>query len=80
MATGSLAPRLARGVPRSRWGEWIIERLLFLCAAVSVLTTAGIILVLAFETLEFLREVPLLEFLDASRFTRRAGDLRTLLR
>ena len=38
--------------------EWIIERLLFLCAALSVLTTGGIIFVLAFETYEFLSEVP----------------------
>ena len=49
--------------------EWVIERLLFLCAAVSVLTTAGIILVLAFETVEFLREVPILEFLTGTEWT-----------
>ena len=42
--------------------EWIIERLLFLCAALSVLTTAGIILGLAVETFEFLREVSIVEF------------------
>lgn len=49
--------------------EWIIERLLFLCAALSVLTTAGIVLVLAFETFEFLREVPILEFLTGTEWT-----------
>jgi phosphate transport system permease protein len=49
--------------------EWIIERLLFLCAALSVLTTAGIIMVLAFETYEFLREVPILEFLTGTEWT-----------
>jgi phosphate transport system permease protein len=49
--------------------EWIIERLLFACAAISVLTTAGIILVLAFETYEFLREVPILEFLTGTEWT-----------
>ena len=49
--------------------EWIIERLLFLCAALSVLTTAGIICVLAFETYEFLREVPILEFLTGTEWT-----------
>jgi len=42
----------------TRMLELIIERLLFLCAALSVLTTAGIIAVLAFETYEFLRDVP----------------------
>lgn len=49
--------------------EWVIERLLFLCAAVSVLTTGGIILVLAVETYEFLREVPILEFLTGTEWT-----------
>jgi phosphate transport system permease protein len=49
--------------------EWIIERLLFLCAALSVLTTAGIILVLAVETVEFLREVSIVEFLTGTEWT-----------
>ena len=53
---------------RSR-GEWLIERLLFLCAALSVLTTAGIIAVLAFETYEFFRDVPVLEFLAGTEWT-----------
>ena len=49
--------------------EWIIERLLFLCAALSVLTTAGIIVVLAVETVNFLGEVPVLEFLTGTEWT-----------
>jgi phosphate transport system permease protein len=49
--------------------EWIIERLLFLCAALSVLTTAGIIVVLAVETFAFLREVSLVEFLTGTEWT-----------
>jgi phosphate transport system permease protein len=49
--------------------EWIIERLLFLCAALSVLTTAGIIAVLAVETFEFLREVSIVEFLTGTEWT-----------
>jgi phosphate transport system permease protein len=49
--------------------EWIIERLLFLCAALSVLTTAGIIAVLAFETYEFLGEVSIVEFLTGTEWT-----------
>ena len=49
--------------------EWIIERLLFLCAALSVLTTGGIIFVLAFETYEFLSEVPVVEFLTGTEWT-----------
>jgi phosphate transport system permease protein len=49
--------------------EWIIERLLFLCAALSVLTTVGIILVLAIETYEFFREVPVVAFLTGTEWT-----------
>lgn len=46
-----------------RWVEAGIERVLWACAAGSVLITAGIIGVLLFETVEFLREVPLTDFL-----------------
>jgi phosphate transport system permease protein len=49
--------------------EWIIERLLFLCASVSVLTTVGIIVVLSVETYEFLREVSIVEFLTGTEWT-----------
>jgi phosphate transport system permease protein len=49
--------------------EWIIERLLFLCAALSVLTTAGIIVVLAVETIAFLGEVSIVEFLTGTEWT-----------
>jgi phosphate transport system permease protein len=47
----------------------VIERTLFLCAALSVLTTAGIIIVLAVETIEFLGEVPMVEFLTGTEWT-----------
>jgi phosphate transport system permease protein len=47
----------------------VIERLLFTCAALSVLTTAGIIIVLAMETVGFLREVSLIEFLTGTEWT-----------
>lgn len=53
----------------NRLSEWVIERLLFLCAAVSVLTTAGIVVVLATETLGFLREVSIVEFLTGTEWT-----------
>ena len=41
--------------------EFVIEKGLFFCAAGSILVTAGIIFVLLFETVEFLREVPIRE-------------------
>jgi len=54
---------------RTRRIEWVIEQALFLCALLSVLTTAGIIIVLAVETFEFLREVSPLEFLTGTEWT-----------
>jgi phosphate transport system permease protein len=53
----------------TRLVEWLIERALFLCAVVSVLTTVGIVAVLAIETFGFLREVPLLEFITGTEWT-----------
>jgi phosphate transport system permease protein len=49
--------------------EFIIERLLFACAALSVLVTLGIIAVLVVETAAFLREVPITEFLFGTVWT-----------
>jgi len=49
--------------------ESFIEWALFLCAALSVLTTAGIITVLSVETFEFLREVSIVEFLTGTEWT-----------
>ncbi len=49
--------------------EALIERLLQVCALVSILTTAGIIGVLIFETVEFFREVPVLAFLTGTEWT-----------
>ncbi|MEP7118944.1 MAG: phosphate ABC transporter permease subunit PstC [Acidobacteriota bacterium] len=53
----------------TRRGERAIELVLFLCALLSVGTTAGIITVLAVETFAFFREVPLLEFLTGTEWT-----------
>lgn len=58
-------PKNASRRPR----EWVIEKALFLCAALSVFTTAGIVVVLAVETLGFLREVSLVEFLTGTEWT-----------
>jgi phosphate transport system permease protein len=49
--------------------EPVIERGLFLCALLSVATTVGIIAVLAVETVAFLREVPITEFLFGTEWT-----------
>jgi phosphate transport system permease protein len=49
--------------------EWMIERLLFLCAALSVVTTIVLVAVLAVETTAFLAEVSLAEFLTGTEWT-----------
>ncbi|MGH9383385.1 MAG: phosphate ABC transporter permease subunit PstC [Vicinamibacterales bacterium] len=49
--------------------EWMIERLLFICAALSVLTTVALAGVLAVETVSFLREVSIAEFLFGTEWT-----------
>ena len=52
-----------------RLTEYVIERLLFLSAAGSILVTAGIILVLLVETAAFLSEVSIIEFLFGTVWT-----------
>jgi phosphate transport system permease protein len=47
----------------------VIAGLLFACAALSVLTTVGIILVLLVDTVEFLRAVPIADFLFGTEWS-----------
>ncbi|MGE0040214.1 MAG: phosphate ABC transporter permease subunit PstC [Vicinamibacterales bacterium] len=54
---------------KTRTLEWIIERGLFVCAALSVATTLGIVAVLSVETIQFLREVSIVEFLTGTEWT-----------
>jgi phosphate transport system permease protein len=49
--------------------EQVIGALLFLCAAVTVLTTAGIVLILVGEGTQFFREVNPVEFFTGTRWT-----------
>lgn len=49
--------------------EFAIEKALFFCALISILTTFGIILILVFETFSFFEEVPILEFLLGTQWT-----------
>lgn len=53
----------------NRLVEGLIERLLLLAAATSVLVTAGIVGVLVVESVEFLREVPITDFLFGTVWT-----------
>jgi phosphate transport system permease protein len=55
--------------PVRLWIEFVIERLLFVCAALSIVVTLGIIGVLVFETAAFLSQVPVTEFLFGTVWT-----------
>ena len=58
-----------RGSPLRRFTETAIRSTLLAAGLVSILTTAGIVLVLIFETGEFLRQVSLLDFLSGTTWT-----------
>ena len=51
---------------RIRWGEQLVHLVLFLAAAVSVLTTVGIVVSLILPAIDFFREVSLVEFLTGT--------------
>ena len=49
--------------------ERIVHTVLFMCAAVSVLTTAGIVITLVGETIQFFGDVSIVDFLTGTRWT-----------
>src|SRR5262245_43600659 len=55
-------------VARPRWGEGVIHALLTACAAVSVATTVGIVVILVTQSLPFFREVSLVEFFTGTKW------------
>jgi phosphate transport system permease protein len=59
----------ALGVSRRRWGEDVIKALLFLAAALSVVTTLGIIASLLDETIKFFQEVGVFDFLFGTEWS-----------
>jgi len=62
-------PPVALPRKRIRWGELLIHGLLFLAAAVSVLTTLGIVVSLLLPAIEFFGEVSPWEFLTGTTWT-----------
>lgn len=58
-----------RGASSRRAREWPVYGFLFACAAVSILTTAGIVFVLFEESVRFFEEVPISEFLGGIEWT-----------
>lgn len=57
------------GVARPRYGELLIQGLLFLCALLSVATTVGIVVALAEPTIEFFGEVPIGDFYTGTEWS-----------
>ena len=51
-----------------RWGELVVKVALGLCALVSVATTIGIIIALVVPSIEFFREVSILDFFSGDRW------------
>jgi phosphate transport system permease protein len=54
---------------RIRWGELLVHLILFVAAAISVLTTVGIVLSLLMPAIDFFREVSPWEFLTGTTWT-----------
>ncbi len=68
-AAGGPGSNFSLGRSRPRHGERIIQALLWMCAAVSILTTIGIIWSLAIPTIEFFGSVPITDFLFGTEWT-----------
>jgi len=65
-STEALGPALALPRKRIRPGELVVRAILFLAAAISVLTTLGIVVSLLLPAVEFFREVSPWEFLTGT--------------
>ncbi|MGH9026560.1 MAG: phosphate ABC transporter permease subunit PstC [Acidimicrobiia bacterium] len=64
---GEPAPIRLRAEGR-RWGEVAVKGVLALCAMVSVATTIGIVIALLLPSIEFFREVSIVDFLTGDRW------------
>jgi phosphate transport system permease protein len=62
-------PRVTLPKKRIRWGEQLVHLLLFLAAAVSVVTTVGIVASLIMPAVEFFGDVSLWDFLTGTTWT-----------
>jgi len=61
--------KTSQDMARLRTGELVVEKVLMTFAAVSVLTTVAIVLILFGETFVFFREVSIFEFLTGTQWT-----------
>jgi phosphate transport system permease protein len=71
IASGAAGQSLARRLeaPSPRYGEKVVETVLALCAAVSVVTTIGIVVALVGPSIGFFREVPVFDFLFGTEWS-----------
>jgi phosphate transport system permease protein len=71
LATPAIAAERTLALPRKRirWGEVLVQGILFLAAAISVLTTVGIVVSLIIPAGEFFGEVGPWEFLTGTTWT-----------
>lgn len=67
-STGQVSNRLAKNAMR-HWGERMVEGVLFCAAAISVLTTLGIVYVLVKESIIFFQLVSIVDFLTDTQWT-----------
>jgi phosphate transport system permease protein len=58
----------SEGAHRRNWFETLVGFALFGCAVISILTTVGIVVVLAVEAIQFFREVSVWEFLTGTEW------------
>ena len=66
--TSATSPRLSRNAKR-HWNERLIEAVLFSAAALSVLTTLGIVYILVSESIQFFARVSIVDFLTDTQWT-----------
>lgn len=71
MTLASTTPRITRQSPR--WGERVAISLLFMCAAISVAVTVGIIVALASETISFFSQISVVKFLTGTQWSPTRG-------
>lgn len=68
-AGGPDQPLDLSGIRTRRLSERLIHGVLFLCGAVSILTTVGIVVILLTEAITFFTRIPISEFLFGTRWT-----------
>ena len=65
---GGPPPPQPRRAPGRRGGEDVVKGVLALCALVSVATTVGIVIALLLPSIEFFREVSIVDFFTDARW------------